>query len=142
MYSYFFHCIDRKEIKVNVDLKQSFEDFVKDNIDNVHVRQYDYIHSNKGINVKIFKFENNNFIDFLNKTYSMSLDKYEVLNENKHPLYNKSKQGIINMFSENTIKLIQVHRKKEFEMFGYSTLLLEISLPEKIEENKIFNHCC
>ena len=139
MYSYFFHCIDRKEIKVNVDLKQSFEDFVKDNIHNTHVRQYDYIHSNKGINVKIFKFEDSNFIDFLNKTYSMSLDKYEVLNENKHPLYNKSKQGIINMFSENTVKLIQVHRKKEFEMFGYSTLLLDISLPEKIEENKIFN---
>jgi hypothetical protein len=128
VYSFFFHCLDRNEIKLDetLTLKENFTQFIKGRVNDVHLRQYDYIHSNKGICVKIFKFEENNFVDFLNSTHNLNISKSVVYNKNKHPLYDKSKAGVLNLFSDETAALISSHRKKEFEMFGYSTSLLEI----------------
>jgi len=128
VYSFFFHCLNRNEINLDetLTLKENFTAFIKQRVNDVHLRQYDYIHSNKGISVKIFKFEESNFIDFLNSTHNLSISKSILYNENKHPLYDKSKESVLNLFSDETVGLIKLHRNLEFERFGYSTSLLDI----------------
>jgi hypothetical protein len=128
IYSYFFHCVDRNGFKLddNLTLKENFTVFVKLNINDTHVRQYDYIRSSKCTNVKIFKYEENNFVDYLNQKYNLSIDKSIKLNENKNPMYDKSKETIISFFSQELVELIQKHRVNEFEMFGYSKEIGEI----------------
>jgi len=127
--SYFFHCLKHgKYVLDNVlTLKQNFENFAKTNVNDTRLRQCDYIKSNNGINVKIFKFEESNFIDYLNQTHGLNLDKFTRSNENNHPLYNKSPKAIINLFSQLVVELVQKHRYREFEMFGYSTDILKLS---------------
>ena len=73
IHSYFFHRVRHNEITLNKDISliKNFENFVRKDVNNVHLRQYDYIKSNKGIKVNIHKFENNNLMDYLVKTHKL-----------------------------------------------------------------------
>jgi hypothetical protein len=124
IFSFFFFSLKLEEYKLDTtrSLKENFESFVIQRIDtDVHFNQVRYITSNKGIHVKIFKFEDNNFVTFLNETHGLNLDPNYKSNENVHPLYLENKSNIVDFFSENLIQLVTSHRKREFEMFGYST---------------------
>jgi len=124
--SYFFHQLNWKELLLdkNLSLIENFNVFVKKEINNVHLRQCDYLKSNKNIKVKIFKFENKDFNEFIKQTYNIDLE----LNLTNHNFnnYKKIVMEIYNLtekdFFQNKeiVDLIIKERKKEFKEFNYS----------------------
>jgi hypothetical protein len=123
IFSYFFHRIHHKEIILNneISLKENFKNFVLREIDNIHIRQYDYIISKKNISVHIIKFEDNTIIDILNNKFNLNLNKSTKLNENIDKDYIESKKIIKEFYNDNELlNLVKIKRKKEFEVFGYS----------------------
>jgi len=127
IYSYFFHRIRHNEIVLNNNLSiiKNFENFVKNEVNNVHLRQYDYIKSNKGIKVNIYKFENNNLMDYLVKTYK--LKPLQNKNHNINKLKEKNKINIKDFFkSQEIVDLIIKERHLEFKDFGYSTKIEDL----------------
>ena len=126
IYSYFFHRINKKELILdnNLNLIENFENFVKNNINNVHLRQCDYIKSNKGIIVTIFKYEDKKIYNYLYNTYNL-INENKIINENKLPIYKKEniKEFFIN---KDIVNLIIENRKEEFKMFNYSKNIKDI----------------
>ena len=124
--SYFFHQLNWKELLLDKNLSfiENFNIFVKKEINNVHLRQCDYLKSNKNIKVKIFKFENKDFNEFIKKTHNIDLE----LNLTNHNFNNYKKDAMekYNLtekdFFQNKeiVDLIIKERKKEFEEFNYS----------------------
>ena len=127
IHSYFFHTIRHNEITLNKDISlvKNFENFVRKEVNNVHLRQYDYIKSNKGIKVNIYKFENNNLMDYLVKTYK--LKPLQNKNHNVNKLKEKNNIKIKEFFkNKEIVDLIIKERHLEFKEFGYSTKIEEL----------------
>lgn len=121
IHSYFFHQIKMKELKLDPKLSiiSNFENFVRKEINNVHLQQCRYLESNRGIKVKIFKMENNDFNDYLIQTHNLDLDLNNcVLNYNPK----KNRQiPLISFFRDpEIVNLIVKERHTEFKEFGYS----------------------
>ena len=129
IYSYFFHRLQHEEIKLNpnFDIIKNFEEFCKSNINNIHLRQCDYIKSNKNFKVKFFKFEDmnstNSINDYIIKTHNIDLElKKTHYNKNTLNEYNKNSDKIKSFFkNKNIVDLIIEKRKEEFKQFNYST---------------------
>ena len=116
--SWYMHCyrnLPKRPMSFNAWLKEG------SGLNNVHTRQADYVLINNKIppNLKIFKFEDGlqPIINFLNNKYNLNLN---VLHSNSNPRYisNNWKNHYSN--PEN-IKLVLESKKREFELFGYST---------------------
>lgn len=124
IFSYFFHRIKYSECKIDnsISLKENFEKYVINEINNVHLRQYDYIKSNKNINVNLVKFEDKNIVQILNAKFNINLDENCIVNENNCPEYIESKKHIKNFFTNpEIVNLIIKERTNEFKTFNYST---------------------
>ena len=132
IFSYFFHRIYNKEIKLNneITIKENFKNFVFKEIDNIHIRQYDYINSQKNINVNIIKFEDNNIIEILNNKFNLNLDLDSSIkfNVNIDKNYLESKNKIKDFYDDELVNLIKRKRKNEFEVFRYSLDINDILL--------------
>lgn len=130
IFSYFFHRIKYNEIKIDntISLKENFEQFVVNDVNNIHLRQYDYVKSNKNINVHLVKFEDKNIIKILNTKFDIDLDENIIVNENNCPEYIESKKDIKSFFTNpKIVNLIIKERSNEFETFNYSTNVNNIS---------------
>jgi len=130
IFSYFFHRIKYKEFILdnNLSLKENFEQFVVKEINNNHVRQSDYIKTNKNTIVNLIKFEDNNVIDILNSRFKLNIPNKKI-NENVIPEYIEAKKNIKGFFTNpDIVKLIIEERKKEFELFGYSKDINDICI--------------
>ena len=127
MFSYFFHKIhfERMDVDEN-NLKLEFEKFVRKRINNKHLRQYDYIRSNKNTKVTLVKLEKNDLIPTLNQRFNLKLsDGHD--NRNKNKLYKLHKPNIKDFFTNKEIvNLIITAREKEFTNFKYSTNISDI----------------
>lgn len=129
IHSYFFHTILHNEIKIDksISIVTNFENFCKRKYNNLHLRQCDYIKSNKNLKVKFFKFEEG--VDKLNdhilKTHNINLNLTKT-QYNKNPI--KEKEIDIKSFFKNKeiVDLIIKTRHKEFELFNYSTNINDI----------------
>jgi hypothetical protein len=129
IFSYFFHKVRWNEIKLDdtISLKENFENFVIDNVNNDHLRQCDYIKSNKNIKVNLVKFEDKNIANILNNKFNVKLDENNIVNENDCPKYIESKKDIKSFFTNpKIIDLIIKERSNEFETFKYSTNVNDI----------------
>ena len=131
IHSFFFHQIKMEELTLdsNISLISNFENFVKREVNNIHLQQCRYLESNKGIQVKIFKFENNDFNDYLIQRHNLNLglDKYQA---NYNPKKNRQ-IPIIDFFKNpEIINLIVRERQKEFRDFGYS--INPYDIPESV----------
>jgi len=126
------HRIYNKEIKLNneITIKENFKNFVFKEIDNIHIRQYDYINSQKNINVNIIKFEDNNIIEILNNKFNLNLDLDSSIkfNVNIDKNYLESKNKIKDFYDDELVNLIKRKRKNEFEVFRYSLDINDILL--------------
>jgi hypothetical protein len=129
IFSYFFHRLRYEEITLDntISLKENFKNFVIKECNNNHLRQCDYIKSNKGIQVNIIKFEDNNVIDILNAKFKLNFPNNKRVNDNEDQIYIESKKKIKDFFSDSKlVNLIKKERKSEFEVFGYSTDINDI----------------
>jgi hypothetical protein len=129
IFSYFFHRVRWNEIKLDdtISLKENFEKFVIDSINNDHLRQCDYIKSNKKIEVHLIKFEDKNIAKILNNKFNIKLDENNIVNENDCPKYIESKKNIKSFFTNpKIIDLIIKERSNEFKTFKYSTNVNDI----------------
>ena len=129
IFSYFFHRVRWNEIKLDdtISLKENFEKFVIDSINNNHLRQCDYIKSNKKIKVYLIKFEDKNIAKILNNKFNIKLDENNIVNENDCPKYIESKKNIKSFFTNpQIIDLIIKERSSEFKTFNYSTNVNDI----------------
>lgn len=121
--SYFFHQLLHKEytLNENIDIIENFENFVKLNVNNIHLQQIRYLKSNKDIKVKIFKFENHNLNQYIidNHGINLNLDKTHY---NRNVLRDKYDHINIKKFFRNDdiINLVKKERSEEFTNFGYS----------------------
>ena len=124
IHSYFFHKINNNEIKIDtsISIVTNFENFCRKNYNNLHLRQCDYIKSNKNLKIKFFKFEEgvNKINDYILKTHNINLNLGET-HYNKNP--KKEKDIDIKSFftDKEVVDLIINARHKEFELFNYST---------------------
>lgn len=129
IHSYFFHCIRYNQTIINksISLVSNFENFCKKMYNNVHLSQCDYIKSNKNLKVKFFKLEEcvGKLNDHILKTHNINLNLNET-HYNKNP--KKNKEIDIKSFFTNKeiIDLIIKARRKEFELFNYSTNINDI----------------
>lgn len=129
IHSLFFHQIRHNEIKIDqsISIVTNFENFCKSMYNNVHLRQCDYIKSNKNLKVTFFKLEEG--VDKLNdhilKTHNINLNLGKS-QYNKNP--NKKIDLDIKSFFTNKeiVDLIIKARHKEFELFNYSTNINDI----------------
>jgi hypothetical protein len=129
IFSYFFHRIKYKELILdnNLSLKENFEKFVVKEINNNHLRQSDYIRTKKRTSVFLIKFEDKNIIDILNSKFNLNFSN-EKINNNDISEYIEAKKNIKSFFENpDIVKLILTERKKEFELFGYSKNVNDIS---------------
>lgn len=122
MHSYFYHVLRHKHYRLdkNLSIVENFEIFCKKRIDNVHIRQIDYLNSNKNLNIKFFKFGENKIInDFFLEKHNIDL-KLENTYINNNPL--KLKSPNIKSFFKNQkiVDLIIKKRFNEFESFNFS----------------------
>jgi len=128
IHSYFFHRLRHKELILDDKLSiiQNFENFVKKNIDNIHIKQCVYLKSNKNIKVKTFKIEDNDFNDYLIKHHNIDL-KLNENNHNKNSIKDKYDIKIQDFYqNKEIVNLILKERKMEFEMFKYSKNINDI----------------
>jgi hypothetical protein len=122
IFSYFFHRIKYKELILDdkLSLKENFENFVVKEINNNHVRQCDYIKTNKKISVFLIKFEDKNIIDVLNSRFNLNFSNVKI-NNNEISEYIESKKNIKSFFTNpDIVNLIVKERRKEFELLEYS----------------------
>ena len=122
IHSYFYHTLRYKEFNLNnnISIVENFEIFCKNNINNVHLRQADYLISNKNLNVKFFKFGENKVInDYILEKHNIDL-KLENLHLNKNPLKNDSLDIKTFFTNKKIVDLIIEKRFIEFELFGFS----------------------
>ena len=129
IFSLFFHKIRYKDITIDnsITLKEQFNNFVIKEVNNNHLRQYDYIKSNKNVKVNIIKFEDNNIIDVLNAKFNLNLPNNKRHNDNEDQIYIESRPHIKEFFSDfEIVNLIKRERKIEFTLFGYSTDINDI----------------
>ena len=122
IFSYFFHRIKYKELILdnNLSLKENFENFVVKEINNNHLRQCDYIKTQKKINITFVKFEDKNIIDVLNSKFKLNFFNKKI-NNNDISEYIEAKKNIKSFFTNpDIVNLIVTERTKEFELFGYS----------------------
>ena len=119
IYSYFFHKLNLNEVELdqNLNLIQNFENFVRIYVNNIHLRQCDYLKSNMGNKVKIFKYENLNIYNYLCSN--------KITNKNEIDIYKKKdiKSFFIN---KEIVDLIIKNRINEFKIFNYSTDINDI----------------
>ena len=107
----------------NVNITESFNKWLKRGVglNDVHTRQADYVLINNKIppNLKIFKFEDGleSIIKFLNDKYNLNLNTLHI---NSNPTYNPKYWKNYYSNREN-IKLVLESKKREFELFGYSS---------------------
>ena len=104
----------------NLDIVQNFEIFVKEQINNIHLNQCKYIKSNKNAQVKIFKYEENKFNDYLIKNHNIDLKLNEThynTNELKYLCTTPIKEFFRN---KDILNLIKNSKKEEFQKFQYS----------------------
>lgn len=130
IFSYFFHRIKYKELILdnNLSLKENFENYVVKEINNNHLRQCDYIRTKKRISVFLIKFEDKNIIEILNSKFNLNFLNQKI-NNNDIPEYIEAKKNIKSFFENpDIVKLILTERKKEFELFGYSKDVNDISI--------------
>ena len=130
IFSYFFHRIKYKELILdnNLSLKENFENFVVKEINNNHLRQYDYIKTQKKINITFVKFEDKNIIDVLNNKFKLNFFNKKI-NNNDISEYIEAKKNIKSFFTNpNIVNLILTERIKEFELFGYSKDINDICI--------------
>ena len=110
--SWYLHC---KRVH---NIKLEFNNWLKENINDVHLSQSDYILVNNKIpdNVKIFKFENgiDKIVEYLNKTHNLNL---KTLDLNKNEKYNWKDY----YKNKKNIDIVVKHREKEFKLFNYPT---------------------
>lgn len=124
IHSYFFHQIRHNEIKIDqsISIVTNFENYCKINYNNIHLRQYEYIKSNKNLKVNFFKLEEG--VDKLNehilKTHNINLNLNET-HYNENPNKNKEIDKKSFFTKKEIIDLIIEARHKEFELFNYST---------------------
>lgn len=142
IHSYFFHQIKMRELTLDPKLSiiSNFENFVLREINNVHLQQCRYLESNKGIKVKIFKMENNDFNDYLIQRHNLDLDLNNcVVNYNPK----KNRQIPIISFFRNLdiVNLIVKERQKEFKEFGYSTDPNDLFQNKKGEKQESLEVC-
>ena len=126
IYSYFFHKIRYNEIKLDPTIStiKNFESFCKKNVDNIHLRQCDYIKSNKNLKVTFFKYEENKINAYILQRHNIDLQLSKT-----HYMYNKFKEGynVYDFFKNQAIvDLIIETRHKEFALFNYSTKVTAI----------------
>lgn len=130
IHSFFFFLLKNNKVEIDqsVSIVTNFENWCKINYNNLHLRQYEYIKSNKNFKVKFFKLEEG--IDKLNdhilKTHNIDLN-LEKTHYNKNPKKEKSRIDIKSFFTNKEIvDLIIKTRHKEFELFNYSTDINDI----------------
>lgn len=123
IYSYFFHTVRHNEIQIdpNTSIITNFENFCRSHCNNIHLQQYNYIRSNKNLNVKIFKLEEgvDKFNDYILKNHNIDLELNKShLNKN---IIKDENVDIKSFFTNKEIvDLIIKERYKEFEFFNYS----------------------
>lgn len=127
IHSYFSHQLRFNEITLdqNISIVANFEKFCKIEYNNIHLRQCDYIKSNKNLKVEFFKLEEG--VDKLNdhilKTHNINLNLGKT-KYNKNPI----KRTDIKSFFTNKeiVDLIVKARHEEFKLFNYSTNINDI----------------
>ena len=133
MLSYFFHCIVRRYFvfEDNVDLIKSFHNFVPKYLNDVHLRQSDYIKSNRGIKVKTFRYENLNLNRHLMKHHNLNL-RLNKFRRNQGSKSNKASElksncgiSIQQFYNKRITDMVVKTRRKEFKSFNYSTSVLD-----------------
>lgn len=122
IHSWFFFKLKDGYFKINnnLDIVQNFEIFVKEQINNIHLNQCKYIKSNKNVQVKIFKYEENKFNDYLIKNHNIDLKLNEThynTNELKYLCTTPIKEFFRN---KDILNLIKNSKKEEFQQFQYS----------------------
>lgn len=122
IHSWFFFKLKEGCLKMNnnLDIVQNFEIFVKEQINNIHLNQCKYIKSNKNAQVKIFKYEENKFNDYLIKNHNIDLKLNEThynTNELKYLCTTPIKEFFRN---KDILNLIKNSKKEEFQKFQYS----------------------
>tara|TARA_A100001015_G_C14936878_1_gene690843 strand:- start:643 stop:1272 length:630 start_codon:yes stop_codon:yes gene_type:complete len=122
IHSWFFFKLRDGYLKINnnLDIVQNFEIFVKEQINNIHLNQCKYIKSNKNIQVKIFKYEENKFNNYLIKNHNIDLKLNEThynTNELKYLCTTPIKEFFRN---KDILNLIKNSKKEEFQKFQYS----------------------
>lgn len=123
--SFFFHncALEHFDIDRSKPIVEEFERFVRLEINNVNLRQIDFIKSTKGIRVNILKFEEDNPFQVLNNKFGLNLEE-QTLNVGD---YTKDSENIRNFYSNPEIyRLVITHRLLEFLTFGYSLDLNDI----------------
>ncbi len=131
--SYFFHEIARNNFAYNKNknLINSFRNFVPNNLNNVHLRQCDYIKSNRGIKVKTFKYENKDLNRYIMKYHgvNLQLNKFRYNQGSQSNKASKLKKncgiGIQQFYNKQIANMVVKARRKEFNSFNYSTSVLD-----------------
>ena len=129
IHSFFFHKLRGNNIKFDPSMSiiKNFEKFCKREYNNVHLRQYDYLKSNKNLNVKFFKLEEgvSKINDYILKKHNIDL-KLENTHHNKNP--KKDTNTDVKSFFRNKdiVDLIIEKRYKEFKFFNYSININDI----------------
>ena len=122
--SYFFHQINYGELKVDEsDVPAAFGRFCKEQLQNTHLRQADYLKSGNGVfseQVQLFKFEAGleAVCETLNRAHSIALRPMRI---NRNPLaqYQRYRAEPASLWDETSRRLVAAARTEDFAKLGY-----------------------
>lgn len=129
--SYYFHQVARKEFYKDTDLIKGFRNFVSSNLNNIHLNQCAYIKSNKGIKVKLFRYENKDLNRYIMRQHgiNLQLNKFKYNQGSKSNTASKLKSNcgisIQQFYNKRIASMIVKARHNEFDTFKYSTSVLD-----------------